>query len=649
MTDSSINRRQSHASALAAMAGYFAIGVAALVLVGWEWRIEILKRLFEGNVSMNPVTAVCLAVAGLSLVMQVRRPRRLARVLAVVIIVMGLLKLCSYLWGWSFPVDQWMFPTELHLNEPVEKNRIAPNTALGLTFLGLGLLTLDCRTIRGIQPAEIFAMGLALVASLVIVGYIYQIKWLFGVASHIPMAVHTASVFLILALGLVLARPDRGLMAIVTSESTGGLLARHLFPAVVLVFVLAGALKLVGERRGYYATGQGEALYTVLSIGIFGGFVLWTARSLHRVDLERKRIEKERESFFSLSLDLFGIAGMDGYFKRVNPAFCRTLGYTEKEILMRPYYDLIHPDDVAATKGEGDTLFKGRPSLHFENRYRCKDGSWKWLEWNTLPFVNEGILHAVGRDVTEKKRVEAELHQQACHLESLNLELEAFSYSVSHDLRAPLRGIFGFSQALEERESQNLDPTSLGYLHRIRNAAAFMGELIDDLLQLSRLTRAEMKVESVNLSEMAQELIADHRRAEGERKVETVIAPDIKVVGDPALLRAMLGNLLANAWKFTSRNPEARIELGRGPVESGLLSCFVRDNGVGFDNRYAHKLFGAFQRLHSQAEFKGSGIGLATVRRIILRHGGEVSGEGVIDGGATFHFSLNPAITEPNP
>lgn len=417
---------------------------------------------------------------------------------------------------------------------------------------------------------------------------------------------------------------------------------------VLLAFVMAGGMKLFGERRGYYLPGQGEALYTVLGIGLFGAFVLLTARSLHQADLEKKRIEGERQSFFSLSLDLFGIAGMDGYFKRVNPAFCKTLGYTEEEILVRPFYDLVHPDDMAVTRAEMETLRTGVPSLCFENRYRCKDGSWVWLQWSTSPF-SEGILHTVARDVTEKKQAEVELARQAIVLESLNLELEAFSYSVSHDLRAPLRGVSGFAQALEEREAGKLDATSLGFLKRIRKAAAFMAELIDDLLQLSRLSRAALSVKPVNLSEMTTELIADLRLAEPERRVEALIQPEIWVMGDPALMRIMMSNLLSNAWKFTVRNPEARIELGCDSVEDGKLWCHVRDNGVGFDNRYADKLFGAFQRLHSQDEFRGTGIGLATVQRVIRRHGGEVSGAGVIDEGAVFRFSLDPVRDGANP
>lgn len=621
------------------------MGVGSLVLVGWWWRIDFLKRVGAGMISMNPLTALCCVLAGISLVVQVRRPVLSGRGLAAVIMVVGVARLGGYLVGCDFPIDRWLFTNELNLDDLVLANRMAPNTALGLIILGAGLLTLDCGMIRRIRFANVCAMGLALITLPVVVGYIYQINWLFGIALYKPMSLYSAVTLLVLSIGMMFARADCGLMAVVTGDSAGGVLARRLFPVVVLVFIVAGGLKLLGEHRGYFTVEEGEALYTVLSIGIFGTFVLWTARTLHRADLETKRIEKERESFFSLLLDLLGIAGMDGYFKRVNPAFSRTLGYMEEEILERSYYDLIHPDDVPATRGEGERLLLGLPTLHFENRYRCKDGSWVWLEWSVQPFIKEGVLHAVGRNVTEKKRAEAELLQQARHLESLNLELEAFSYSVSHDLRAPLRGISGFAQALEEHQAGKLDTTSLGYLRRICRAAAFMGDLIDDLLQLSRLTRTEMKMESVNLSEMANELISDHRLADPERRVKAVIAPDILVVGDPTLLRAMMSNLLSNAWKFTSRNPEARIELGGGYLEGGKLCCFVRDNGVGFDNRYAHKLFGAFQRLHPEAEFKGTGIGLATVQRIVSRHGGEVSGEGVIDEGATFYFSVESAKT----
>jgi light-regulated signal transduction histidine kinase (bacteriophytochrome) len=224
--------------------------------------------------------------------------------------------------------------------------------------------------------------------------------------------------------------------------------------------------------------------------------------------------------------------------------------------------------------------------------------------------------------------------------EASNQELEAFSYSVSHDLRAPLRGIDGFSQALLEDYSAKLDQEAKGYLTLIRAGAQKMGELIDDLIELSRVTRSDLQRTKVDLSRIAREAVDDLRRAEPRRRVDVVIQDGIIVEGDPKLLRVALDNLLGNAWKFTSRQSEARIEFGLSTTVDGRATYFVRDNGAGFDMTYASRLFGPFQRLHSMNEFPGTGIGLATVQRVIRRHGGHVRAEGSIGNGASFFFTL---------
>ena len=228
-------------------------------------------------------------------------------------------------------------------------------------------------------------------------------------------------------------------------------------------------------------------------------------------------------------------------------------------------------------------------------------------------------------------------------LEGANRELEAFSYSVSHDLRAPLRTIDGFSQILQEDYEDVLDDEGLDYLGRVRAASGHMATLIDDLLDLSRVSRRPLRRESVDLSRLAMEIMEDLRAAQPDRNVEFVADEDIKAFGDVSLLKVALENLLGNAWKFTEREPEARIEFGadRRPRPGFLAPVyFVRDNGAGFDQAYSDKLFGAFQRLHGQDEFEGTGIGLATVARIIHRHGGRVWAEGEVGGGATFYFTL---------
>ena len=231
--------------------------------------------------------------------------------------------------------------------------------------------------------------------------------------------------------------------------------------------------------------------------------------------------------------------------------------------------------------------------------------------------------------------LEERVREFAAQADAAARELDGFCYSVSHDLRAPLRSIDGFTHALIETCGQTLDPSAQEYLHRVRAASQRMGQLIDDLLHLSRVGRKEMRVGDVDLAEIAGLIAAQLRSAEPERQVAFVIAPNLRARGDERLLRIALENLLNNAWKFTSKTPRARIEFGRGEKD-GRAAFYVRDNGAGFDAAYSEKLFTPFQRLHSVNEFPGSGVGLAIVQRIINRHSGRVWAEGAPDQGATF-------------
>lgn len=641
---------------IAAAAAVVAVLVGAGVMIGWWAGIEILKRVAPPLVAMHPLTAICFMVAGTSLFLQVRGAGggRWARGLALLVLGVGLTKLIFLQAGWSFTLDTWLWREVTANTRPRFRGEMADSVALCFSLTGGALFLMDWTTRKGIRATEYLAALVWLVALLAVVGYLYEAGWLYGMTMGVPMALNSALAFVTLAMGMAFARPDRGLMAVVTGEGPGGVMARRMLPAMVLAFILAGGLRIVGEKNGIYTAELGVVLHAVTCIGILGVFILWCARLLHLLDLERKRVEEERERFFSLSVDLMCVAGMDGYFKRVNPAFTRILGFTEAEMTSCPLFEFVHPDDIAATRSELVTLGTGVATVHFENRYRCKDGSWKWLAWNTQPYTEERVLYGVARDVTEKKESELailslneELTQQAARLESVNKELESFSYSVSHDLRAPLRGIAGFAQALEEHAAASLDDTGRAFLQRVQQAAKRMGLLIDDLLKLSRLSRAEMKTEAVDLSELARTVAACYQATEPERQVEVVIDPGVLVSGDPALLRVLLDNLIGNAWKFTAKREDARIEFSGWTTADGRVRSRVRDNGAGFDMRYAHKLFGAFQRLHSQAEFPGSGIGLATVQRIVRRHGGEVVATGEINHGATFEFTLEAVSERP--
>ena len=242
--------------------------------------------------------------------------------------------------------------------------------------------------------------------------------------------------------------------------------------------------------------------------------------------------------------------------------------------------------------------------------------------------------------------LERRVLERTAQLEGTNKELEAFCYSVSHDLRAPLRTIRGFSEVLLEQYKPQLDARGQDYLRRTCDAGLQMDKLIEDLLKLSRVARSEIQHADINLSAIAQEIASELEKGEPARKVEFAISPGIAAKGDERLLRLVIDNLLRNAWKFTKKQPEARIEFGRQNGDSS--SFFVRDNGVGFDMAYAGKLFGVFQRLHSPSEFAGSGVGLAIVQRVINRHGGRVWADAKVNAGATIYFTLPSATGFPN-
>jgi PAS domain S-box-containing protein len=349
---------------------------------------------------------------------------------------------------------------------------------------------------------------------------------------------------------------------------------------------------------------------------------------------------------------------LDGVITSWNLGAERLFGYRSEEVLGRSVALLHLNEEILREQITLPLLAAGRHEL--EVSLRRKDGSdlvgHLSLALRRGPTGEPAGMIGYTVDISERKRVERVLERRTRELEAAYRELESFSYSVSHDLRGPLRAVDGFSQALSEDYGDSLDGTAAHYLQRIRGGAQRMGQLIDDLLQLSRVTRSELRIEPVDLSAIAAEQTELLCAASPERRVEVTITPGLTARGDGRLLRTLLQNLLENAWKFTGRRPLARIEVGCTTTPEGE-AWFVADNGAGFDMRYADKLFGPFQRLHRMDEFEGTGIGLATVQRIINRHGGRVWAQARVDEGATFYFRLpqneqapaEPSAREPEP
>lgn len=362
----------------------------------------------------------------------------------------------------------------------------------------------------------------------------------------------------------------------------------------------------------------------------------------------RRRAERERDRFFTLSRDLLCVAGFDGTFKRLNPAWEATLGFSGEELQARPFIDLVHPADREQTAREAARLMQGGETLSFENRYQCKDGSFRWLLWSARAVSGEQLIYASARDITERKtaeesiqRLHDDLWRRAEQLEAANRELESFSYSVSHDLRAPLRHIDGFAALLGKHAERTLDDEARRYIRVISKSARQMGRLIDDLLAFSRIGRATLRWENVDLDALVAGVIADGQYDTAERTIAWEIAALPRIRADAGLLRQVWVNLIDNAVKYSGKQDAPRIAIaGSEDAKAGEYVFSVRDNGVGFDMAYADKLFGVFQRLHGPTEFEGTGIGLANVRRIVARHGGRTWAESRVNAGATFYFSI---------
>ncbi|MEK8090088.1 PAS domain S-box protein [Thermithiobacillus plumbiphilus] len=492
--------------------------------------------------------------------------------------------------------------------------------------------------------------------------------------------------FRLAAVGLAHAGPDGRLLEVngtfasllgrSVEDLTGCLLAELLHPEDLGVMDELAGLHFQGQRQTslvlrLHHRDEGW-LWARLAVSLLSGpcgellcyiLALEDGTAWRQIERALQRTTICRDRILGHASNAIFILDGAGSFTSGNPAGQGMTGFCMDDLAGR-HFSALWPEAEWPRIEQvfGEVLSAGRPASLSEVRLQHREGYPVTVSLYLDPVLEAGQvmrlicvlnapaaqpLHDYQRVEDEIRRLNVELEQRVsertAQLSAVNQELEAFCYSVSHDLRAPLRAINGFSQALAEDCKGALSREGELHLGRICQATQRMGQLIEDLLKLSRMTRSEMCREWVNLSTLARSICADLRTRQPERQVACVIAPNVVAHGDPRLLHIVLENLLGNAWKFTGKKPAASVEFGSSIID-GRRTFFVQDDGAGFDMNYADKLFGAFQRLHGYNEFEGTGIGLATAQRIIHRHGGQIWGEGEIGKGATFYFTVKDCV-----
>lgn len=690
--------------------------IAFFVLIGWAFHVEPLKRVLPGLIAMNPVTALCFLLAAFSLG-AVPRPkqRRLAntslaffaRVAACAIVVVGVVRMIAFAGGPDLRIDQLLFPTELSRGYHL-RNIMAPNSALNFFFIGNALLLLHSRRNWRSPFTCIAALVCGFEGTLAVLGYAYGIGEFYSMHAFVPMALHTAFSFLLLAFGVMACQSNRGVLAAITGANLGGLTARRLLPAAILIPAILSWLRLEGQRHGYFGSEFGVAIYTVTNMLVFGGLVACNAYLLFKADAARAKADRrlrrahaqlearvaertaqlaeanahleegraalearvrertatlaESEARLKAVLDHYNavvhLKDASGRYLLVNRQFEKVFGHPESSVLGKTVFDLFARAIAEASAADDRMLLENGGQIQTESTLQQDDGPHTYVS-TKFPLVgaagNRYAVCCIAHDITRRAATEQALKDAKEEADRANRAKSEFLSRMSHELRTPMNAILGFAQLLE---FENLTPDQHESVSHIIRGGRHLLELINEVLDISRIEagRLTLSIEPVELSELLRETIDLVRPLTADRdlRLNASHVCNCYVLADRQRLKQVLINLVSNAIKYNRIGGSVTILCKE---RSPMLRIEIIDTGNGIREDQISQLFKPFERLGAQhSTIEGTGLGLAVARRLVEAMQGAIGVESTVGEGSTFWIELpltesplvRPELREPD-
>jgi signal transduction histidine kinase len=676
--------------------------VGGAALVGWTFDIRELKSFEPGMAPMDPLSACLFVLSGVALRRLAPKPPRsrrkfadgIALICAVLLVCGAVAKLVEYLFQIDLHLDMLFFRHAPGTVRSLSNDDIAPSTALNLLFCGTGLVLFDVETRRGFRPAQALILFAGFVSLLALVGYAYRVMPLYSFGSPVPMALNSAFAFAVFCLSALAARPDRGVMRVMTSDTIGGTMARRLLPAAILIPLILGALRFITEERGLFEVEFGFSVFAVATMIFFTVLIWWNASLLYRAERERNESERRLAIQYGATRVLAESPGIADATLKILEVICDKLDYPlgilwsldESAHAMRcvqvwyarpelkPLADQMlrrvaavgtglpgriwttgHPvwiEDVSrageAAEAQRDAAQSGLGSaLGFPLRFDLN--IYGVMEFYTHQPEPEDrslleMFAAVGTQTgqfIQRKHAEEQLKRAGSELARSNAELQQFAYVASHDLSEPLRMIVSYLELLIQHSGEKLDAEAREFIGYAVDGARRMRELINDLLAYARVDSRGRSFEIVDCTAALHVALANLKVIIQETQTTVIQRPLPRVKADSIQLTQVFQNLISNAIKFRDdRPPRIEIDARRSDRE---WTFRIQDNGIGIDPRQLDRIFVLFQRLHTRLEYPGTGMGLAICKKIIEHHGGRIWAESKPGQGSTFLFTL-PAL-----